>query len=212
MISKMGKMTYKLLYEGLKEIHIAPLKEYLISFNNYLFELKKWNRVHNLTGLKKDEDIIIKHFLDSLLYLKVMPAGALKVADIGSGAGFPGVPIKIIRPEIQMYLIESSMKKSLFLRYIINLLQLQDIFVIEERVENIKESFCVDVCMTRALFTIDDFIKKASHIIKKGGIMIQSKGPKVKEELQKLQDLQYELITFNLPLTNIKRYIVVVRT
>lgn len=211
MISKEGKKLDKLLYEGLEELHIPPLKEYLTSFKTYLFELKKWNRVHNLTGLKKDEDIIIKNFLDSLLYMKVMPAEALKVADIGSGAGFPGIPIKIIRPEVQMYLIESSVKKSLFLRHITTLLQLQNVAVIEERVENIKESFSVDVGMTRALFTIDNFIKKASHIIKEGGIMINSKGPKVREELQKLKDIQYELITCNLPLTNIKRYIIVVR-
>ena len=80
----------------------------------YLSELKKWNRAYNLTGLAKDEDIIIKHFLDSLLYLKAIPQGALQVADIGTGAGFPGIPITIIRPEIEMYLIEPSGKKVRF--------------------------------------------------------------------------------------------------
>jgi 16S rRNA (guanine527-N7)-methyltransferase len=140
-----------------------------------------------------------------------MPRGSLKVADIGSGAGFPGIPIKIIRPEIEMYLIESSVKKTLFLRHIIKLLKIKNIAVIEERVEHIKESFIVDIAMTRALFTIGDFIKSASHIVKEGGMLIHSKGPKVREELKKLKDTNYEIIPCNLPLTDIKRYIVTVK-
>lgn len=205
------KKIVELLRKGLEELSLSPFEEYLISFKTYLLELQKWNRVHNLTGIKKDADIITKHFLDSLLYMKGMPQGALKVADVGSGAGFPGLPIKIIRPEIEMFLIESSVKKTLFLRHIINLLKIENIKVIEERVENIEKSFLVDIAMTRALFTIDDFIKKASHFVKDGGVLIHSKGPKVREELKKLKNTNYEIIPCNLPLTQIKRYIVVVR-
>jgi 16S rRNA (guanine527-N7)-methyltransferase len=205
------KKIVELLRKGLEELSLSPFEEYLISFKTYLLELQKWNRVHNLTGIKKDVDIITKHFLDSLLYMKGMPQGALKVADVGTGAGFPGLPIKIIRPEIEMFLIESSVKKTLFLRHIINLLKIKNIKVIEERVENIEKSFLVDIAMTRALFTIDDFIKKASHLVKDGGVLIHSKGPKVREELKKLKNTNYEIIPCNLPLTQIKRYIVVVR-
>jgi 16S rRNA (guanine527-N7)-methyltransferase len=205
-----GKIK-ELLYKGLEELSLPPLEEHLISFKTYLLELQKWNRVHNLTGIKKDTDIIIKHFLDSLLYMKAIPRGASKVADIGSGAGFPGMPIKIICPEIEMYLIESSVKKSLFLRHLIRLLKIKNVEVIEERVENIKKSLIVDVAMTRALFTIDDFIKKASPIVKDGGVLIHSKGPKVGEELKKLKDVNYDIIPCKLPLTHIERYIVTVR-
>ncbi len=201
----------ELLKRGLRDLGYELETELLNTFMTYLTELKKWNKAYNLTGIKKDEDIITKHFLDSLLYMKVMPGGALKVADIGSGAGFPGIPIKIIRPEVEMYLIESSVKKSIFLRHIVKLLKIKNVEVMEERVENIKESLCVDVAMTRALFSIEDFIKKASHIVKEGGILIHSKGPKVKEELQKLKDIRYEIIPCTLPLTQIKRYIVAVK-
>jgi len=201
----------ELLKRGLRDFGYELDTELLNAFMAYLIELKKWNKAYNLTAIKKDEDIITKHFLDSLLYTKVMPGGALKVADIGSGAGFPGIPIKIIRPEIKMYLVESSVKKSLFLRHIVKLLKIKNVEVMEERVENIKESLCVDVAMTRALFTIEDFIKKVSHIVREGGILIHSKGPKVKEELQKLKDIRYEIIPCTLPLTQIKRYIVTVK-
>jgi 16S rRNA (guanine527-N7)-methyltransferase len=104
------KKTDELLEKGINELGITPSKQQINNFITYLSELKKWNKAYNLTGLKKDEDIIIKHFLDSLLYLKAIPHGEITVADVGSGAGFPGIPIKIIRPEIDMYLVEPSRK------------------------------------------------------------------------------------------------------
>jgi 16S rRNA (guanine527-N7)-methyltransferase len=204
----------ELFRKGLKELVYVPETDRLNAFMTYLSELKKWNKAYNLTGLKNDEDIVIKHFFDSLLYLKAMPDGEIKVADIGSGAGFPGIPIKIIRPEIDMYLIESSGKKSAFLRHIIRELQLKKIEVIEKRIEETKVNqeipVSVDVAVTRALFDIKDFIKKASHIVKQGGMLILNKGPKVKEELKMIKDIKYEIVTVNLPLSDIKRYIVIV--
>jgi 16S rRNA (guanine527-N7)-methyltransferase len=204
----------ELFRKGLKELGYIPETDRLNAFMTYLTELKKWNKAYNLTGLKKDNDIIIKHFLDSLLYLKIIPGGEIKVADVGSGAGFPGIPIKIIRPEIDMYLIESSGKKSAFLKHIIRELQLKKIEVIEKRIEETKVNqqipVSVDVAVTRALFTVKDFIKKASHIVKQGGMLILNKGPKVKEELKIIKDIKYKILTVSLPLGDIKRYIVIV--
>jgi len=210
----MGKQLDELLRDGLLDLGVAFSENHVNSFMTYLTELKKWNKTYNLTGLKKDEDIIIKHFLDSLLYLKVIPGGEIKVADVGSGAGFPGIPIKIIHPEIEMYLIEPSGKKAAFLRHITGTLRIEKIEVIEKRVEDLgkgQESFLsVDIAVTRALFSIKDFIKKTSHIVRKGGILILSKGPKVKEELRKLTDIKYEILILTLPLADIKRNIVIV--
>jgi 16S rRNA (guanine527-N7)-methyltransferase len=204
----------ELLRRGLGELGYVPETKQLSAFMTYLSELKKWNKTYNLTGLRKDEDIIIKHFLDSILYLNVMPDGEIRVADIGTGAGFPGIPIKIVRPEIEVYLIEPSGKKAAFLRHIIRELQLKRIEVVEKRIEDTKVNrelpLPVDVAVTRALFNIKDFIKKASHIVKQGGILILNKGPKVKEEIKILKDIKYEMLTFCLPLSNIKRYLVVV--
>lgn len=204
----------ELIKDGLRELGLTPSEKQINTFMIYLTELKKWNKAYNLTGLEKDEDIIVKHFLDSLLYLKAMPGGEIKVADIGSGAGFPGIPIKIIRPEIEMYLIEPSRKKSVFLRHIIRELKLKKIEVIEKRIEETKGiqelPLSVDVAVTRALFSIKDFIKKVSHIVKQGGILILNKGPKVNEEIKALKDIRYEILTLSLPLSDIKRHIIVV--
>jgi 16S rRNA (guanine527-N7)-methyltransferase len=210
----MGKQPDELLRDGLLELGFAFSEDQVNCFMTYLTELKKWNKTYNLTGIKKDEDIIMKHFLDSLLYLRVIPGGELKVADVGSGAGFPGIPVKIIRPEMEMYLVEPSGKKAEFLRHIIRTLRIDKIEVIERRVEDLakgEESFLpVDIAVTRALFSIKDFIKKTSRIVRQGGILILSKGPKVKEEIKRLKDTRCEVLTMKLPLSDIERYIVVV--
>jgi 16S rRNA (guanine527-N7)-methyltransferase len=205
----------ELLKEGLSELGMIPAEEQINAFITYLSELKRWNKAYNLTGIKKDEDIAIKHFLDSLLYLKALPTGKLSVADVGSGAGFPGIPIKIVRPEIQMYLIEPTGKKTAFLRHIIGQLDLKKIRVIEKRVEEVntnqESALPVDIAVTRALFDIKDFIKKASHIVKKEGLLILNKGPKVKEEMKMLRNVTYDLLEVKLPHSDAKRYIVCIQ-
>ena len=202
----------QLLRDGLKELGLIVSEEQMHAFMTYLSELKKWNKAYNLTGFKKDEDIVIKHFLDSLLYLKATPAGEIKVADIGSGAGFPGIPIKIVRPEIEMYLIEPTGKKSAFLRHILRQLHLGKVAVIEKRIEKIRVnqelSSSVDIAVTRALFDAREFIKKTAHIVKKGGTLLLSKGPKYAEELKMLKDVDYDILEVNLPYADVKRYIV----
>jgi len=211
--------TAEVLKKGIIELGLTPSKEQINAFMTYLSELKKWNKAYNLTGLKKDEDIIIKHFLDSLLYLKAIPVGIdsyrdgeIRFADVGSGAGFPGIPIKIMRQEINMYLIEPSRKKSAFLRHMIRRLELKQIEVIEKRIEEIKVNkelpLLVDVVVTRALFSIKDFLKKASHIVRQGGIFILNKGPKVEEELKMLQNVKHKVLPINLPFSDIKRYLI----
>jgi 16S rRNA (guanine527-N7)-methyltransferase len=208
------KKPHELLRDGLLELGLTPSETQTYSFMTYLSELKKWNKAYNLTGIKEDKDIVIKHFFDSLLYLRALPEGEIKVADAGSGAGFPGLPIKIIRPEIEMYLIEPSRKKAAFLKHIIRQLGLKKAEVIEERIEEIRldqglPEF-MDAAVTRALFSTKDFINKASHIVKKGGILILNKGPKIDEEIHDLMNIKYEILAFLLPFSDIKRHIVTI--
>ena len=113
-----------------------------------------------------------------------------------------------------MYLIEPTGKKCIFLRNIIRQLDLKKIEVIEKRLEEVKInrdlSSPVDIAVTRALFTIKEFIKKASHIVKQDGILILNKGPKVKRRAKDDQNVKYEILTIKLPLSDITRHIVTV--
>jgi 16S rRNA (guanine527-N7)-methyltransferase len=199
----------KLLIKGLKALDLTPTEEQVSSFMTYLEELKRWNRAMSLTSLKTDEDIVVKHFLDSCLYLKALPPDVRSIADVGSGAGFPGVPLKIMRPEFSVYLIESSGKKCSFLRHIRRTLNIDGMEVFEGRVEGV-EGVEVDAALTRATFAVDDFVRKAGRIVKPGGVFVLSKGPKAREEL-KGAAFAYEIAEAALPMTDIKRNMVVVK-
>jgi len=182
-----------------------------LKLRTFLALLRKWNAQINLTA-STEWDALGPLFAEGLWASGFYPAQSIRHLDIGSGAGFPGIPIKIIRPDIQMYLIEPSGKKAAFLRHIVRQIQLEQIAVIEKRIEEIKvnkELPCaVDIGVTRALFDIGKFIKKASHIMRPGGILILNKGPKVHEEVARIGDVSYTLLTVDLPLSDIKRYIV----
>ncbi|OGW25338.1 MAG: 16S rRNA (guanine(527)-N(7))-methyltransferase RsmG [Nitrospirae bacterium GWC2_42_7] len=200
----------ELLINGLKILDISFTKTQITAFLTYLEELKKWNRAYNLTAIKTDKEIIIKHFLDSLLFGKVMPPAVQSVADIGSGAGFPGIPLKIIYTDLKMFLIEPVKKKALFLQHIGTKLNLDNIEVIDKRIEEI-ENLKVDAAVTRALFSIKDFIDKAGNILKQDGILVLSKGPKLEEELKEVGGENVVIKDLKLPNLNLIRHLVIVK-
>jgi 16S rRNA (guanine527-N7)-methyltransferase len=175
----------RVLSAGLVELGIEPAADIVAAFDSYRVELKKWNKVHNLTSITDDEEIVVKHFLDSLIYLKAIPAEAETLCDVGSGGGFPGLPIAIIRRDLRITLLEPARKKIVFLRQMRRLLSLPDIEVIEDRAEGVTDRQ-FDCVVTRATFSIADMLKKAGHLVKQGGALIMSKGPNYEEELADL--------------------------
>ena len=198
----------ELLKKGLMEMGLIPAEDLVAGFLSYTSELKKWNRAYNLTALKNDRDIITKHFLDSLLFLKAFPESLQTVCDAGSGAGFPGVPIAMIKSELSIFLVEPSRKKCAFLRNLKKNLALNNITVLESRVEDLID-INFDVIVTRALFSIDEFIKKTKSIVKQDGCLIMSKGPKFQDELKEIPpSVHFEHITAILPLISLKRNLI----
>jgi len=205
--------AHELLTDGLEKIGFRYSEKQVDAFIAYLEELKKWNKAYNLTGLKTDRDIIIKHFLDSILFAKALPPEVLTLADIGSGAGFPGIPIKIMLPHLTVFLVEPTQKKVFFLRHLCNKLQLENLVIMDKRIEEVKELH-VDAAVTRALYSISEFIDKAKNILNKNGVLILSKGPGLEKELAELSKDQLPGISredFILPFENAFRHIVSVR-
>jgi len=209
--------TEEIFKQGLAEIGIELSDAQLTYFITFLTELKKWNRAYNLTALKKDKDIVIKHFIDSLLYIKAIPPGPLKLADAGTGAGFPGIPLKIIRPDIELTLIESSRKKATFLRHMVRVLKLDTVHVLEQRLEQLGNEYegAFDVLVSRAAFSINDFIDMAGPYIHNNGQLLISKGPMITEELKELKEKSCpgcsvkEVLTYQLPILKAERNLVV---
>ena len=198
-----------LLKAGLEELGLGYSEKQVEAFITYLEELKKWNGAYNLTALKTDRDIIIKHFLDSLLFAKALPPEVLTLADIGTGAGFPGIPIKIMCPDLSVFLIEPTQKKAVFLRHICSKLQLKNVEIIDKRIEEVKV-LTVDVAVTRALYSVKEFIQKTKDILNKHGILILSKGPGLEKELEGIDQNGISISDFRLPFENIVRHMVVV--
>ena len=206
----MTKETDDLLRKGLDRLGIPWNDQQIGAFSTYLSELKKWNRAYNLTGLKSGRDIMVKHFFDSLLFLKVLPDGVASAADIGSGAGFPGIPVKIMTPGLKIFLLEPVKKKAAFLRHVCSKLALENIDVLDLRIED-AGGFRVDAAMTRALYSVGEFIEKAGRILTEKGVLILSKGPKLPEELRGIDMRRVTISDLDLPFEGITRHLVVVR-
>ena len=121
-----------LLKEGAAALGLSLKPPLLQQLLLYLAELKRWNARVNLTGLRTDRDIVSKHFLDSLALLPFL-GEAPSLADLGSGAGFPGLVLKILRPEMALTLVESRGKKAAFLEFLVALWQLPGVEVVQAR-------------------------------------------------------------------------------
>ncbi len=203
------KEAAELLTKGLDLLRIPYSGVQIEAFSLYLTELKKWNRAYNLTALKTDADIVIKHFLDSLLFLKVLPPHVKSIADIGSGAGFPGLPIKIMRPDIETVLIEPVQKKALFLENMQRHLKIDRLSVRNCRIEDMHD-LLVDAAVTRALFSVGEFIDKAERLLREKGVLILSKGPKLEDELRGLETAAITREDIVLPFEKSLRHLIIV--
>ncbi len=207
-----------LLKNGLNQLDIDYSESQINSFMIYLSELKKWNSTYNITALKTDKDIVIKHFLDSLLYLKAMPNRNIKLADIGSGGGFPGIPIKIMLPHIELTLIEPSRKKVSFLRNIVRKTGLSEITVLQKRMEQLDDTFNkhFDLIVSRATFSIREFLDLACPFVNDSGRLVISKGPKAEDELKQISRTAgispvENTMLFKLPYANAVRHIIILK-
>lgn len=177
----------ELLRQGLKEINLKEIdkaKESLLFL--YLKELRIWNRKFNLTAYEEEQDIIVYHFLDSLLPLPFFPKKEGKLIDIGTGAGFPGIPLKIFEPGFSLHLLEANRKKLLFLRHLRVKLGLE-FEILEGRAEVIaklpqyRENF--DLAVARAVASLPVLLEYSLPFLKIGGYFIAYKGPKLEEEI-----------------------------
>lgn len=154
------------------------------AFECYADELKKWNNKVNLTAIIKDREIAIKHFVDSLHLTPHLSAGD-RLLDIGSGAGFPIIPVKIIRPDISMVSVDAVAKKINFQRHIIRVLHLRNIEAVHARIEEFHKtrSNSFTVITSRAFTRIDHFVALAAPLLAEDGVLIAMKGEQAEQEI-----------------------------
>jgi len=218
------KKLEEMLVEGAVGLGVALDKRQAAGFMVFLRELKAWNRKINLTSIDRDEDIIVRHFIDSLTVCRFLK-GDERLLDIGAGAGFPGLPIKIAMPGTKIVLLDSVTKKVHFIRYIIRTLSLGSagssgapgsIEALSARVEDPavvkKYSSGFDCVVSRAFSELKNFVAVGLPYLKAGGRLIAMKGPAYAGELDavSLDGLSVpEVYTVRLPTTHIDTVLVV---
>ncbi len=175
----------KILAEGAAAFGLSLENSQLLAFASFLIELKTWGNQMNLIHRASDREIIIKDFIDSLSVSKHLYPGA-HIADLGSGAGFPGIPLKIARPDLKVVLLEANHKKIYFLRNSIRILGLKGIEAYwtgeEKKVPNMF--FVFDFVIARAFASLGLFSAKGIQFLKEGGILLAMKGKRGEKELE----------------------------
>ena len=188
---QIGSKKWKdLIYEGAKDLGIHVERGKIEQFTIHALELMKWTKKINLTTITDPLEIAVKHFLDSIAPVPIIPPDA-SLLDIGSGGGFPGIPLKILMPSLSVTLIDASRKKISFLKHMIRILALDDIEACHTRAEDLVRDHIYantyDVIISRALFSMDNFALMALPLLLKGGIVIAMKGKVSEEEVKSLR-------------------------
>jgi len=206
----------EILLRGAERFGVYLTEGAILAFDIYLRELLKWNQKMNLTAIRTAKGVVIKHFLDSLSVCSHIP-GHVSLLDVGSGAGFPGIPLKMVQASLQVTLIDSVRKKVDFQKHIVRLLGLRGIEAVHGRVQEEKvvqemvERF--DMTISRAFSDTATFLKLSHLLLKRGGMAIAMRGKTTEEEFQRLsmeEEERYRLqkqVSFVLPFSNIERTI-----
>jgi 16S rRNA (guanine527-N7)-methyltransferase len=184
----MDETVIKALSDGAAAIGVPLGPAQLDRFALYHREILLWNRRINLVSERSSREIVVRHFLDSLTPLPFLDRPEGTLIDLGSGGGFPGIPLRIALPGLQLFLVEALRKKSSFLSQVIRSLGLGGVQVIRERVEEMTAGGDLagrfDMVISRAAFKLPDLIRTASFFLKPGGQLIAMKGPDPHEELE----------------------------
>ena len=212
----------KLLKEGLSKLNLEISDKQIDQFMRYYELLLEWNSVMNLTAITEFEDVISKHFIDSISITNILNISNQKIIDIGTGAGFPGIPLKIMFPEIEITLLDSLNKRVNFLNHIIDELSLDKIEAIHGRAEDIahnedyRENY--DIALSRAVARLPILLEYCIPFVKENGYFISYKSENVDEEIElskkALETLASEFIDskkYKLKDSENERYLVMIR-
>jgi 16S rRNA (guanine527-N7)-methyltransferase len=205
--------------EAISLFKINLSEKMLEKFQTYLNQILDWNkRIHLVSKGDAKPERLLRQFVDSLTIFKAdqIPSKA-NLLDLGAGAGFPSIPIKIVREDINLSLVESARKKSLFLQKLIGDLRLKDVSVINKRAEDLidvpdfKKKF--DIVTAKALGKLKDTVELAIPFLKPKGLLIAYKGERVEEEIKECEEKNFLIknkILIKIPDFDLKRTIVVI--
>lgn len=200
----------------LSELNIYPTEDQLIKLDKFYHLLISWNEKINLTRITEEKDVYLKHFYDSLTITKEIDLSKVNtLCDVGTGAGFPGIVLKIMYPNLKVTLIDSLLKRVNYLNEIIKELELTDIKAIHTRGEDYKDKF--DIVTSRAVANIEKLVTFTMHLVDKDGVFIAMKGNidnELTNSVEKNISKKYNIVKINkfkLPIEESDRSLVIIK-
>lgn len=209
-------MNKELFINYLNELNIEVTEEKINKLEKFYELLIDWNNKINLTRIVEKEEVYLKHFYDSLTIVKEVDLNKVEtLCDVGTGAGFPGIVLKIFYPHLKITLVDSLLKRVNYLNTIIKELELNDIVAIHARGEDVKEKF--DIVTSRAVANIEKLVLYTMHLVNKTGRLVALKGDidkELTEDVKRKLERKYiieKINKFELPIENSNRSLVVLR-
>jgi len=199
----------ELLEDGIYELELEERLGGDELLMEYVTELMNWNRVYNLTSVRKPTDIVTRHILDSLTILPYLHGE--RILDIGTGAGLPGIPLAIACPEREFVLLDSSSKKLRFVQQTLGILDLDNVSLQDSRVEEYQPEILFDTVICRAFSDLPDFYRYAARLCSSGGKMLAMKGVYPMTEVECLQDKSVidDVVSLKVPGLDAERHLVI---
>jgi 16S rRNA (guanine527-N7)-methyltransferase len=171
---------------GLGAVGIEVSVEELRRLTEYLNLLVKWNRVYNLTGIRETDELIERHLVESLALAPLLRGS--RAVDVGTGAGLPGVPLAIVRPETHFVLVESRAKRVRFLRHVAGTLGLENVEVRHARVEHLRTEAPFDTVLARAVAPPPELIRMTRHLTAPGSVLVLLTASRLEAEWRALAE------------------------
>ena len=198
----------ELLEDGLYDLELEEILGGDNLLMEYVTELMNWNRVYNLTSVRKPTDIVTRHILDSLTILPHLHGE--RILDIGTGAGLPGIPLAIACPEREFVLLDSSSKKLRFVQQTLGILNLDNVTLVDSRVEEYKPDALFDTIICRAFSDLPDFYRYAARLCNDEGRMLAMKGVYPMTEVECLEDKSVieDVVALKVPGLDAERHLV----
>ena len=199
------------LRRGAAELNLVLSPQQHQALQDYLRLLEKWNATYNLSAVRDIEQMVGAHLLDSLaLHAFIAPAG-MRIIDVGSGAGLPGVPLAILFPDNEFVLLDSNGKKTRFLTQVKIDLQLDNLTIVKQRVEDYRPAANFAIVVSRAFTSLAQFFYSTRHLLQAGGRFYAMKGKYPQAELEQLADNIHinEVVPLQVPGLDADRHLVI---